>query len=148
MVVLLALVIAIYSVIRDPRIQTLGIRMTAAYFSQAWNTEVMVGGFGFSITNGLTLDEIMVKDQRDTVLFATHHLAVQPDLKQPRPPAHVEWPRWPGLHVASGYGARGFVWAPLMAELLASQILGDPMPIENELAAAVDPARFGWKGIQ
>lgn len=65
---------------------------------------------------------------------------------EPRPPAHVEWPRWPGLHVASGYGARGFVWAPLMGELLASRIAGDPLPVENELAAAVDPARFAWKG--
>lgn len=65
---------------------------------------------------------------------------------EPRPAAHVEWPRWPGLHVASGYGARGFVWAPLMAELLASQINGEPLPIEAELAAAVDPARFVWKG--
>ncbi len=65
---------------------------------------------------------------------------------EPRPPAHVEWPRWPGLFVASGYGARGFVWAPLMAELLASQILGDPLPVGNELAAAVDPGRFAWKG--
>lgn len=65
---------------------------------------------------------------------------------EPRPPAHVEWPRWPDLHVASGYGARGFVWAPLMGELLASQIVGDPLPVENELAAAVDPARFAWKG--
>lgn len=65
---------------------------------------------------------------------------------EPRPAAHVEWPRWPGLFVASGYGARGFVWAPLMAELLASQILGEPLPAEHELAAAVDPARFPWKG--
>jgi tRNA 5-methylaminomethyl-2-thiouridine biosynthesis bifunctional protein len=65
---------------------------------------------------------------------------------EPRPAAHVEWPRWPGLFVASGYGARGFVWAPLMAELLASQICGEPLPIEAELAAAVDPARFTWKG--
>lgn len=65
---------------------------------------------------------------------------------EPRPTAHVEWPRWPGLFVASGYGARGFVWAPLMAELLASQINGEPLPIESELAAAVDPARFTWKG--
>jgi tRNA 5-methylaminomethyl-2-thiouridine biosynthesis bifunctional protein len=50
--------------------------------------------------------------------------------------------RWPGLHVATGYGARGAVWAPLMAELLAAQINGDPLPIESDLAASVDPARF------
>lgn len=50
--------------------------------------------------------------------------------------------RWPGLHVASGYGARGLVWSLLMAELLASQLNGDPPPLEAELAAIVDPARF------
>lgn len=50
--------------------------------------------------------------------------------------------RLPGLHVATGYGARGAVWAPLMAELLASQISGEPLPLESDLAGAVDPARF------
>ncbi|WP_172600038.1 bifunctional tRNA (5-methylaminomethyl-2-thiouridine)(34)-methyltransferase MnmD/FAD-dependent 5-carboxymethylaminomethyl-2-thiouridine(34) oxidoreductase MnmC [Sulfuricystis multivorans] len=65
---------------------------------------------------------------------------------EPRPIAHVEWPRWPGLFVATGYGARGFVWAQLMAELLASHICNEPLPIGHELTAAVDPARFAWKG--
>jgi tRNA 5-methylaminomethyl-2-thiouridine biosynthesis bifunctional protein len=50
--------------------------------------------------------------------------------------------RCPGLHVASGYGARGLVWSMLMAELLASQLEGEPLPLESELAATVDPARF------
>jgi tRNA 5-methylaminomethyl-2-thiouridine biosynthesis bifunctional protein len=58
-----------------------------------------------------------------------------------------EWPRWPGLHVATGYGARGLVWSPLMAELLAARIEGEPAPLEADLAVAVDPARFAWKGI-
>ena len=50
--------------------------------------------------------------------------------------------RWPGLYVASGYGARGLVWSVLMAELLASQIAGEPLPLESDLASTVDPARF------
>lgn len=50
--------------------------------------------------------------------------------------------RVPGLHVATGYGARGLVWAPLMAELLASQLEDEVLPIEGDLAGAVDPARF------
>ncbi|QDX79904.1 bifunctional tRNA (5-methylaminomethyl-2-thiouridine)(34)-methyltransferase MnmD/FAD-dependent 5-carboxymethylaminomethyl-2-thiouridine(34) oxidoreductase MnmC [Denitratisoma sp. DHT3] len=50
--------------------------------------------------------------------------------------------RWPGLHVASGYGARGLVWSVLMGELLTSQIEGEPLPLEAQLAATVDPARF------
>jgi tRNA 5-methylaminomethyl-2-thiouridine biosynthesis bifunctional protein len=58
-----------------------------------------------------------------------------------------EWPRWPGLYVASGYGARGMVWSQLMAELLASRIDGEPLPIDADLAVAVDPARFPWKGV-
>ena len=58
----------------------------------------------------------------------------------------MAWPRWPGLFVATGYGARGFVWAPLMAEFLASKLCGEPLPIGLELEAAVDPARFVWRG--
>ncbi|MCX7897860.1 MAG: bifunctional tRNA (5-methylaminomethyl-2-thiouridine)(34)-methyltransferase MnmD/FAD-dependent 5-carboxymethylaminomethyl-2-thiouridine(34) oxidoreductase MnmC [Rhodocyclaceae bacterium] len=70
----------------------------------------------------------------------------------PRPSAeqdlisHVEWPRWPGLYVATGYGARGFVWAFLMAELLACQLCEEPLPVGHELAAAVDAARFPFHG--
>jgi len=48
----------------------------------------------------------------------------------------------PGLYAATGLGARGLVWAPLGAELLASQICGDPWPLPRELAAAAAPARF------
>lgn len=51
-------------------------------------------------------------------------------------------PRHPGLHALSGFGARGLVWASLAAELLASQIDGDPLPLERELVEALDPARF------
>lgn len=62
-----------------------------------------------------------------------------------RPAAHGEWPRWPGLYVATGYGARGMVWSHLMAELLACQIVGEPLPVEADLVAAVDPARYPWR---
>jgi len=59
------------------------------------------------------------------------------------PPAAGETPD--GLHVLSGFGARGLVWATLTAELLASRIAGDPLPLETDLAAACDPARFHIK---
>ncbi len=71
-------------------------------------------------------------------------LPASPDRSR-RPAAHGEWPRWPGLHVATGYGARGMVWSHLMAELLACQITGEPLPIEADLVAAVDPARYPWR---
>lgn len=46
------------------------------------------------------------------------------------------------LHVLSGYGARGLVWSALAAELLASRLEGDPLPLTRDLCEAVDPGRF------
>ncbi|MBR8131285.1 bifunctional tRNA (5-methylaminomethyl-2-thiouridine)(34)-methyltransferase MnmD/FAD-dependent 5-carboxymethylaminomethyl-2-thiouridine(34) oxidoreductase MnmC [Burkholderia ambifaria] len=51
-------------------------------------------------------------------------------------------PRAAGLYGAFGYGSRGLVWAALGAELIASQLEGEPLPLERELVDAVDPARF------
>ncbi len=48
----------------------------------------------------------------------------------------------PGLYGAFGYGSRGLVWAALAAELLASLVEGEPLPVEGVLADALDPARF------
>jgi tRNA 5-methylaminomethyl-2-thiouridine biosynthesis bifunctional protein len=47
-----------------------------------------------------------------------------------------------GLWILNGFGARGLVWASLCAELLASQIAGDPLPVENELVHAIALSRF------
>ena len=54
-------------------------------------------------------------------------------------------PRWPGLHGLLGYASRGLIWAPLAAELLACQLEGEPLPLENQLVAAMDPGRFVLK---
>jgi len=48
-----------------------------------------------------------------------------------------------GLHALLGLGARGLVWAPLAAELLASQLEREPLPLERELVSAVEAGRFG-----
>ncbi|HEY0062886.1 MAG TPA: FAD-dependent 5-carboxymethylaminomethyl-2-thiouridine(34) oxidoreductase MnmC [Telluria sp.] len=50
--------------------------------------------------------------------------------------------RAPGLYGLLGYASRGLAWAPLAAELLASQVDGNPLPLEAELVTALDPARF------
>jgi tRNA 5-methylaminomethyl-2-thiouridine biosynthesis bifunctional protein len=47
--------------------------------------------------------------------------------------------------VATGLGARGLVWAPLCAEVLASQLEDEPLPIERELADAIAPTRFAGR---
>jgi tRNA 5-methylaminomethyl-2-thiouridine biosynthesis bifunctional protein len=50
--------------------------------------------------------------------------------------------RLPGLYGAFAYGSRGLTWAALGGELIASAIEGEPLPIEDDLADAIDPARF------
>ncbi|GAA4020699.1 FAD-dependent 5-carboxymethylaminomethyl-2-thiouridine(34) oxidoreductase MnmC [Actimicrobium antarcticum] len=57
-------------------------------------------------------------------------------------------PRWPGLFGLLGYASRGLIWAPLAAELLAAQLDGEPFPIESDLVAALDPARFLLKALR
>ena len=73
-----------------------------------------------------------------------------PDIDAPAgEPATLErLPRLAGLHALLGFSARGLAWAPLAAELLASQLEGDPLPIGTELARAVDPARFHLRALR
>lgn len=50
-----------------------------------------------------------------------------------------------GLWIADGFGARGLVFAAICAELLASRIGGEPLPLEDDLVAAIAPTRFEKK---
>ena len=49
---------------------------------------------------------------------------------------------WPGLYVHCGLGSRGFTYAPLGAEILASYIDGEAPVLPNDLLKALHPARF------
>ena len=49
---------------------------------------------------------------------------------------------WPGLYLNMGHGSRGLSYAPICAELLASQICGEVPPLELDLRQAVHPGRF------
>jgi tRNA 5-methylaminomethyl-2-thiouridine biosynthesis bifunctional protein len=51
----------------------------------------------------------------------------------------------PGLYGALAYGSRGLLWAGLGAELLASQMEGEPLPLEVALADALAPGRFALR---
>ncbi|HEX5006365.1 MAG TPA: FAD-dependent oxidoreductase, partial [Hyphomonadaceae bacterium] len=46
------------------------------------------------------------------------------------------------VRLIGGLGARGFLWAPLLAELLASEAFNEPLPVEASVAKALDPGRF------
>ncbi|MDB5801513.1 MAG: 5-methylaminomethyl-2-thiouridine methyltransferase [Rhodocyclales bacterium] len=56
--------------------------------------------------------------------------------------ALVALPREPQLWLLSGFGARGLVWGALCAELLASQMNDEPLPLERALVEAMDAARY------
>lgn len=60
------------------------------------------------------------------------------------PDAHYH----PGLYALTGLGARGLVTAPLAAELIASQALGEPLPIPRTLANALHPGRFTIRSLK
>ncbi len=73
----------------------------------------------------------------------TAYRADYPDLHQGK-----HWKEYPparyrrGLYILSGLGARGYQFAPLLAELLADRIAGTPLPLPSDLIDAVHPARF------
>jgi tRNA 5-methylaminomethyl-2-thiouridine biosynthesis bifunctional protein len=64
------------------------------------------------------------------------------DADAPKNPQLATLARRAGLYGAFAYGSRGLLWAGLGAELLASLIEGEPLPLEARLADAVDPGRF------
>ena len=62
-------------------------------------------------------------------------------LPKPAGPLHAV-ARSEGLYGAYAYASRGLTWAALGGEIIASLIEGEPLPVESELADAIDPARF------
>ncbi|EED36940.1 tRNA (5-aminomethyl-2-thiouridylate) methyltransferase [Luminiphilus syltensis NOR5-1B] len=57
-------------------------------------------------------------------------------------------PLQPGLYLLTALGSRGLTYAPLAAELIASQIFGDPPPLPRYLQRAITPARFLFRAIK
>ncbi|HEY3694442.1 tRNA (5-methylaminomethyl-2-thiouridine)(34)-methyltransferase MnmD [Phenylobacterium sp.] len=53
-----------------------------------------------------------------------------------------------GLFVLTGFGGRGFVHAPLLAEHVAALALGAPSPLPAAAQALVDPARFARRAAR
>ena len=53
-----------------------------------------------------------------------------------------------GLFVLTGFGARGFTLAPLLAEHVAALAMQAPSPLPARLAGFVDPARFARRAAR
>jgi tRNA 5-methylaminomethyl-2-thiouridine biosynthesis bifunctional protein len=49
---------------------------------------------------------------------------------------------------AFAYGSRGLLWSTLAAEFIASQLEGEPLPVEGTLCDALSPARFARRAAR
>lgn len=56
-----------------------------------------------------------------------------------RLPAVGELPYAPGLWLAVGYASRGLSWSALMGDLIAARLMGEPAPLETDLAQLISP---------
>lgn len=54
----------------------------------------------------------------------------------------------PGLFVFTALGSRGLCTAPLLAEALACQLSGSPLPLSRDILAALSPNRFLIRQLQ
>ena len=62
-------------------------------------------------------------------------------------PLDTPCPYLDGVFVNTGHGSRGLSSAPVCAELVAAQILGLPLPLPPEVAAAIAPNRLPIREI-
>jgi tRNA 5-methylaminomethyl-2-thiouridine biosynthesis bifunctional protein len=66
--------------------------------------------------------------------------------------AHVKFarhvPRESGLYVISALGSRGITWAARAGQTVAAWIAGAPLPLEESLVEAIDPARFAARELR
>ena len=60
----------------------------------------------------------------------------------------ADLPRRAGAYALLALGSRGLALSSLAAEQVAAQVEGEPWPIERELAAALDPARFALQRLR
>ncbi len=68
-------------------------------------------------------------------LSAYAHLAEHPEMA-------VSAPVYQGLFMLGALGSRGLCSAPLAAEILASQMSNEPIPLDGETLAAMNPNRL------
>ena len=72
----------------------------------------------------------------------TLHQYASLDAQQHTPNNVVAAPVHPDLFIIGALGSRGLCSAPLAAETLAGQLYGEPLPLDAETLAAINPNRF------
>jgi tRNA 5-methylaminomethyl-2-thiouridine biosynthesis bifunctional protein len=95
--------------------------------------EAMLPGFGDGITPEMLSGRVAFR------AMSFDRLPVLGALSDPR---LAEAADQDGLFACLALGSRGMTWAALAAEIVASRISGEPMPVEGSLLKALDPSRF------
>jgi tRNA 5-methylaminomethyl-2-thiouridine biosynthesis bifunctional protein len=73
--------------------------------------------------------------------------AQKDEAQKEKAPDGTPAPRSPH-RLIGGVGSRGYLWAPLLAELVASEVFGEPSPVETSVAENLDPARFLRRAVR
>ena len=73
-------------------------------------------------------------------LLDPHALAERYEIGSRKPADNLPW--FTGLYVNTAHGSKGLLTAPLCAELIASILESEPLPMDTALARALDPNRF------
>jgi tRNA 5-methylaminomethyl-2-thiouridine biosynthesis bifunctional protein len=95
--------------------------------------EAMLPGFAESITPGMLGGRVAFRAMSFDRLPV---LGAIPDPQSQHPTDRD------GLFACLALGSRGMTWAALAAEIVASRITGEPMPVEENLLRALEPGRF------
>ncbi len=74
--------------------------------------------------------------------FPKYHAAYEMLKHGPGHQDFIDAPCQPGLYILSGLGARGFLSAPLLGEMLAALISGCPPPLPEKICESLHPGRF------
>jgi tRNA 5-methylaminomethyl-2-thiouridine biosynthesis bifunctional protein len=52
-----------------------------------------------------------------------------------------------GVFACLGLASRGLTWAPLLGEIIACQVTGEPLPIERDVLKWLAPGRFAGRDV-
>ncbi|MCX6282143.1 MAG: translocation/assembly module TamB domain-containing protein [Bacteroidetes bacterium] len=75
-----SLVFTLWSVISSTGMQTLGVRIAAAYLSKEWKTDVRLRSFSLNPWDGLVIHDISIKDHKGEYALNAKELSVRPGL--------------------------------------------------------------------
>ena len=78
--IIFSLALTLWLVVSSTGVQTLGVRIAAAYFAKAWKTDVRIRSFSLNPWDGLVISDISVKDRYGEYLFKAKEVSVRPGI--------------------------------------------------------------------